>query len=192
MAPRDRPFFVLKHNQSRQNEGKRLHWQKPVARSLFFEWDQGMRIKYIFLAVLFSIPAFAENMTVVGKWRTIDDKTGKPKSVIEITQSGDQFSGKIIQLIDPSEPHPLCKDCPGDKANQPIEGMEILWGLHETKVGQEWGDGKIMDPQNGKVYSCRLKPQDHGQKLEVRGFIGFSLLGRSQTWLREPDASGAN
>lgn len=151
-----------------------------------------MKIKYFLLTLLFAIPAFAENMTVVGKWRTIDDETGKPKSVVEITRDGDVFSGKIIQLINPSEPNPLCKECPGDKANKPIEGMEIIWGLHETKVGQEWGDGKIMDPKNGKVYKCRLRPQDNGQKLEVRGFIGFSLLGRSQTWLREPDAGVAN
>lgn len=144
-----------------------------------------MKIGLFILATLFSFSAFADGMTVVGKWRTIDDETGKPKSVVEITQQGDIYSGKIIQLINPTEPNPVCKKCSGDKANKPIEGMEIISGLKETEKGEEWGGGEILDPKNGKTYKVRLRPKENGQKLEVRGFIGFSLLGRTQTWLKE-------
>jgi uncharacterized protein (DUF2147 family) len=136
------------------------------------------------LMMLASLPALAQE-GILGRWKTIDDETGKPKSIVEITRDGDTYKGKIAQLINPREPNPMCAECPGDKKGKPIDGLEIIWGIKETEAGKEWGGGKILDPQNGKVYKVRLRPKDGGEKLEVRGFIGFSLLGRSQTWLRE-------
>lgn len=134
--------------------------------------------------VALSFGAFAQN-SPVGKWRTIDDKTGKVKSVVEITETANgTLQGRVLQVLDSEKgPHPLCDACKGANHNKPIEGMVIAWGLR--REGDSWDDGKIMDPKNGKVYSARMTVVDGGRKLEVRGYLGFSLLGRTQTWVRE-------
>ena len=149
-----------------------------------------MRIKLIALLLLvLPLAAFAQNAfaqdTPVGKWRTIDDKTGKVKSVVEITEaSNGTLQGKVLQVLDSEKgPNPLCDACKGANHNKPIEGMVIAWGLRHE--GDAWDDGKIMDPKNGKVYSAKMTPVDGGKKLEVRGYMGFSLLGSTQTWVRE-------
>lgn len=121
----------------------------------------------------------------VGVWRSIDDETGKAKALIAISESGGQLSGRIEKLIDPDEPaNPRCEKCEGTRKDQPVTGMTVLWGLKPS--GEEWTGGEILDPKNGKVYRAKLKLVDGGKKLEVRGFIGFALLGRTQTWVREP------
>lgn len=127
---------------------------------------------------------WADGGGVVGRWKTIDDKTGNPKSIVEIFQDGNTFKARVAELISPKEPNPLCKECPGDKKGKPVLGIEMMWDMKETKPGEEWADGHIMDPENGKVYKCRLRIRENGEKLDVRGYIGFSLLGRTQTWLR--------
>ena len=149
-----------------------------------------MRIKFIALLLLvLPLAAFAQNAfaqdTPVGKWRTIDDKTGKVKSIVEITEAANgTLQGKVLQVLDSEKgPNPLCDACKGANHNKPIEGMVIAWGLRHE--GDAWDDGKIMDPKNGKVYSAKMTPVDGGKKLEVRGYMGFSLLGRTQTWVRE-------
>lgn len=143
-----------------------------------------MRIKLIAtLLLLLPLAALAQN-SPVGKWRTIDDKTGKVKSIVEIYEtSNGSLAGKVLQVLDSDQgPHPICDKCRGENHNKPVEGMVIAWGLkHE---GNSWDDGKILDPHNGKVYSAKMTPGTDGSKLEVRGYLGFSLLGRSQTWLR--------
>jgi uncharacterized protein (DUF2147 family) len=121
----------------------------------------------------------------VGRWKTVDDATGKVKSIVEITEAADgTLQGKVLQVLDSEKgPHPVCDACKGANHNKPIEGMVIAWGLkHE---GNAWDDGKIMDPKNGKVYSAKMTPVEGGKKLEVRGYLGFSLLGRTQVWLRD-------
>lgn len=142
------------------------------------------------LALLLALPlvalsfgALAQN-SPVGKWHTIDDKTGKVKSVVEITEAPNgTLQGKVLQVLDSDKgPHPLCDACKGANHNKPIEGMVIAWGLR--REGDSWDDGKIMDPKNGKVYSAKMTPIEGGRKLEVRGYLGFSLLGRTQTWVR--------
>lgn len=138
---------------------------------------------FSFLGLLASAQA---SDSVVGKWKTIDDETGKPKSIVEIFRDGDEFKGKIVELLNPSEPDPKCTECTDAKKDQPIRGMEIIWGLKESDKGTEWSGGHILDPKKGKTYKCRLRLKENGSQLEVRGFIGFSLLGRSQTWHREP------
>ena len=148
-----------------------------------------MRAKLVILLLALplaalSSAAFAQN-TPVGKWRTIDDKTGKVKSVVEITETANgTLQGKVLQVLDSEKgPHPLCDACKGANHNKPIEGMVIAWGLRHE--GNSWDDGRIMDPKNGKVYSAKMTPVEGGKKLEVRGYLGFSLLGRTQTWVRE-------
>ncbi len=130
-------------------------------------------------------PARADDTTPVGKWKTIDDKTGKPKSIVAIWEEGGKLYGKVDQLLDPKpdDPNPVCKKCDGELKDKPILGMRILWDL--SKSGDTWSGGRIMDPDNGKTYRCNVTLSDGGKKLLVRGFIGMALLGRTQTWLRE-------
>ena len=121
---------------------------------------------------------------VLGKWNTIDDETGRKKSVVEIYKEGDKLYGKIVELfrLPDEDPDPICDECDEDdpRYNQKVLGMVILEGLEWDD--DEWDDGTIMDPKNGKVYSCKLWLKDG--KLQVRGYLGFSLIGRSQTWIR--------
>lgn len=147
-----------------------------------------MKTKTFLISILLSLSlpllALGSDNPFVGYWQTIDDETGKPRSIVHITQKGDELRGKIIDLIDPDEPNPKCDQCPGDKKDQPIIGLEIIWGLKEKTPGKEWDSGHILDPENGRVYKSRLRLVADGQELNVRGFVGFSLIGRSQIWHR--------
>ncbi len=136
------------------------------------------------LLCLLPLTAFAQN-TPIGRWRSIDDATGKPKAVIEVSEADNgTLSARIVQLIDTSDgPNPLCDACTGTRRNKPILGMTIAWGLKPQ--GKVWGGGRILDPENGKEYSVKFTPIAGGKQLEVRGFLGVALLGRTQTWLRE-------
>lgn len=128
--------------------------------------------------------AFAQS-SPVGLWKTIDDKTGKPKSLVRITESGGEVQGKIEKLFRPAdqEQNPKCDLCSGANKDQPLIGMTILFGL--KKDDDEFTGGKIIDPSNGKVYSSKIKVVDNNKRLDVRGYFGTPLLGRTQTWLRE-------
>ncbi len=136
-------------------------------------------------ALLLAASALADEVSPVGKWKTIDDASGKPKSIVAIYEEGGKLYGKVDQLLDPpkDDPNPVCKKCEGDLKDKPILGMRIMWGLQQD--GDRWSGGKILDPDNGKSYRCNLTLADGGKKLLVRGFIGMALLGRTQTWLRE-------
>lgn len=144
------------------------------------------RTVLVWLALLCLLPvsAFAQN-TPLGRWRSIDDASGKPKAVIEIADTGNgTLSAKIVQILDTKDgPNPLCDDCTGARHNKPILGMTIAWGLKPQ--GKVWAGGRILDPENGKEYSVKMTPIAGGRKLEVRGFLGVALLGRTQVWLRE-------
>ncbi|HXP02338.1 MAG TPA: DUF2147 domain-containing protein [Luteibacter sp.] len=132
-----------------------------------------------------ALPALAANDSPVGKWKTIDDETHQVKSIVEITENGGLLEGKVLQVLKPDDPndvHPVCKKCDGERKNKPIEGMTIMWGL--KKDGDEWSGGQILDPSKGKIYKVTIKLIDGGNKLDVHGFIGFSLIGRSQEWQR--------
>ena len=131
-----------------------------------------------------ALPALAANDTPVGKWKTIDDKTHEVKSIVEITENGGLLEGKVLQVLKSEHgPHPVCAKCDGERKNKPIEGMTIMWGL--KKDGDEWSGGQILDPAKGKIYKVELKLEDGGKTLDVHGYIGFSLIGRSQKWIRE-------
>ncbi|WP_063573579.1 MULTISPECIES: DUF2147 domain-containing protein [Luteibacter] len=132
-----------------------------------------------------ALPALAATDTPVGKWKTIDDDTHQVKSIVEITDNGGLLQGKVLQVLKPDDPtdiHPVCKKCDGERKDKPIEGMTIMWGL--KKDGDEWSGGQILDPAKGKIYKVTVKLVDGGKKLDVHGYIGFSLIGRSQEWVR--------
>ena len=127
---------------------------------------------------------FADSASPVGLWKTIDDETGEVKSLVRISEEGGSLVGTIDKLFPKpgKDPNPVCDKCPGDKKDKPILGMVFLWGL--TQQGEEWSGGSILDPDNGKTYKCKVRVEGTGGTLTVRGYIGFSLLGRSQTWIR--------
>lgn len=134
--------------------------------------------------LLMTTSAFAVDMTsAVGNWVTIDDKTGKPKSIVKITQVGEELRGSIVKLMDPTKQNAICDECKGTNKGKPIKGMIMMWALKPAGAG--WAGGRILDPSDGKIYKAKMNLIDGGKKLNVRGFIGFSLLGRTQTWNRQ-------
>lgn len=133
-------------------------------------------ISLFFLAIF-----FAQSQTVIGKWKTIDDETGKAKSIVEIYEKSGKIYGKVVDILEEENKKRVCTNCSGDDKNKPILGMTVIKGL--SKEGPEYTNGKILDPKNGKLYKCfiTLETKD---KLKVRGYIGISLFGRTQYWYR--------
>jgi uncharacterized protein (DUF2147 family) len=144
-----------------------------------------IRSLVLVLFVVSAVSLNAAELTPVGLWKTIDDNTGRAKGLVRIRETNGQYEGRVEKAFPkPGEdPAPKCIKCDGARHNQPVLGMTILWGL--TKQGDEYQGGEILDPENGKIYRAKMKLVDGGNKLEVRGYIGISLLGRSQIWLRE-------
>jgi len=126
----------------------------------------------------------AADTSPVGIWKTIDDTTHQAKSLVQITQDNGELQGKVLKVLQSDQgANPVCDKCDGERKNQPVEGMTILWGVSQD--GNTWDGGKILDPKNGKTYKVKLTVSDDGRKLDVHGYIGFSLLGRTQTWERQ-------
>lgn len=145
------------------------------------------RIALLFTClVLPGFPGAASPIT--GYWRTIDDDSGKTKSIVHIFETGDgTLNGLVVEILHSDlGPDPLCSKCPGERRDQPIQGMVILWDM-EPQSETSAANGRILDPKNGKVYKARLNLREDGN-LEVRGFIGISLLGRTQVWQPAGDA----
>jgi len=130
--------------------------------------------------------ATAGNPTPLGTWTTIDDVSHRPRSMVEISETDGVLSGRIVRLFQaPGEdPDPRCVDCQGERHGQPVLGMTIIWNLRHH--GDNWDGGEILDPESGSIYRVTLHLEADGERLEVRGYIGFSLFGRTQTWQRAP------
>jgi len=139
----------------------------------------------ILAAALAASGALAESTSPIGLWKNIDDASGKSRALIRIAESNGTLQGKIEKVFPgPSEDrNPKCEKCEGALKNVPVIGLVILSGL--KKDGAEYTGGKILDPDNGKVYSSKIQLTDAGKKLNVRGYVGVSMLGRSQIWLRQ-------
>jgi uncharacterized protein (DUF2147 family) len=121
------------------------------------------------------------SQSVIGKWKTIDDQTGEPQSIVEVFSKSGKIYAKVVEILDLNHKNSLCKKCSGEDKNKPILGLTIIKGL--TKDGSEYNSGEILDPKNGKLYKCSLSLETI-DKLKIRGYIGFSLLGRTQYWHR--------
>jgi uncharacterized protein (DUF2147 family) len=115
----------------------------------------------------------------------VDDATGKIDSVVVLWEEDGKLYGRIERLVnsDPNDPDPRCVRCSGDLKDRSLVGLRIIWDL--AKNGDQWSGGVIVDPKSGKIYRCSIAVIDRGKKLRVRGFIGFSLLGRTEYWLRD-------
>jgi uncharacterized protein (DUF2147 family) len=138
------------------------------------------------LAAVLSLPsAWADDASPVGLWKNIDDVSGKPKALIRISDNKGELEGRIEKLFRPAgeEQNPKCVLCEGANKDQPIIGMVFMSGLKKT--GDEYSGGHILDPDNGKVYKSKLTLVEGGKKLNVRGYIGIPVLGRSQVWVRQ-------
>jgi len=125
--------------------------------------------------------AIAGSNSPLGTWTTIDDKTGKKRAVVSITQSGGKLYGTIRKVYKQAGDTGYCKKCPGRFKNKKVVGLTFLWGL-KKQGNNVWSGGRILDPKSGKIY--RAKVTLKGNKLYVRGYIGVSLLGRTQVWVR--------
>jgi len=138
--------------------------------------------KYLFTVLFVAVAGiFSTQAQVTGRWKTIDDETKEAKSIVEVFEKDGKIYGKVVEILNPARKDSKCQNCKGDDKDKPILGLMIIKGL--KKDGAEYTDGDILDPQKGKLYSCTIK-LDGNDKLSVRGYMGISLIGRSQTWYR--------
>lgn len=141
-----------------------------------------MRNKLLLSTAIFLLTLFSGySQTVVGKWKTIDDETGKEKSIVEIYENKGKIYGKVIEILQEENKKKICTNCSGEDKDKPVLGLTIIKGL--KKDGNEYSSGKILDPKNGKLYSCFII-LENPNKLKVHGYIGFSFIGRTQYWYR--------
>jgi uncharacterized protein (DUF2147 family) len=140
----------------------------------------------LLLAAALACPALAgagPTDSPEGLWRIYNDDTGKPQALVRIVQSGDEYEGIIVDTLVPGEVlDDLCVHCTGSRKNQPIKGMVFITGLHRD--GDDFVDGRVLDPDTGDTYRCEMHLKDGGRKLVMRGFFLLPMLGRSQTWDR--------
>ena len=142
-----------------------------------------MRTAAVLLAgIALAGPALAQ-LSPVGLWRNVDDKTGEAKAEIRIAETAGVLNGAIVKrLARDAKPGAVCDECTDDRKGQPLQGLEIIRGARKAEGRDVWEGGKILDPENGREYTLRLTPIEGGKRLEVRGSIG--PFGRTQTWVR--------
>jgi uncharacterized protein (DUF2147 family) len=130
-----------------------------------------------------AIQAAPSAPTAAGVWRQVDE-SGKVGALVTITREGDVFVGRLSRLFpDPGDDqNPICENCPGDKHNQPFVGLVFIEGMKQS--GMDYDGGTVLDPETGKIYSAKMSLSPDGKRLTVRGYVGLSIFGRSQTWTR--------
>ena len=139
-----------------------------------------MRKIFLFILILaFSLNS--QSQTIFGKWYSFNEETKEKESIIEVYKKDGKAYAKIVDILNPERKTAKCDQCNGVLKDKPILGMNILTGLKKKK--DEWSGGKILDPKNGKEYKCYIKLLDKNT-LKIRGYIGFSLLGRTEVWNR--------
>lgn len=134
----------------------------------------------VFVMMTLLIP-FAKAQSPAGNWTTIDDQTGKKRSVVHLSVSGNTLSGSVVKVYPQPGDTGMCNNCPGAFKGKPVKGLTFLWGLKDEGNGT-WSGGQIIDPKTGKIYKAKITV--NGNKLNVRAYVGVSLLGRTQTWVR--------
>jgi uncharacterized protein (DUF2147 family) len=135
-------------------------------------------------ALIFSGPLPAQTPDPSGLWKTVSDRTGQADGLVRIVEINGEFRGTVVAVFSPpaDSPNPVCELCEGELKGQPVIGMTILRGLR--REGERYTGGEILDPDDGKVYRCTVTVIEGGKKLDVRGYIGIPLFGRSQVWQR--------
>lgn len=126
--------------------------------------------------------AAADVSSPVGDWRTIDDRTNKPRAIVQVYERNGLFYGRVKQILDHHYDGVICQHCAGYAANRPVLGLVLISGLRPE--GNAWDGGTILNPENGKIYRCRMHLRAGGEELIVRGYIGTPMIGRTQVWQR--------
>jgi uncharacterized protein (DUF2147 family) len=143
----------------------------------------------LLVAALHGVPIFAADAgapaarSPLGLWKTFDDKTGSARAIVHVYEENGKLFGRIERSFAPGAEKRVCEVCTDERKNQPIIGLLIIRDMKASDG--EYGGGDILDPDSGSVYRCKFHVDDSGTHLIVRGFIGVSLLGRTQTWLRQ-------
>jgi uncharacterized protein (DUF2147 family) len=138
----------------------------------------------VFALLVWVCTASAQFASPAGLWKTYSDRTGEADGMVRIVEVSGEFIGRVEKVLSPPSdtPNPLCEPCRGELRNQPVVGMTILRGVRR---GQDsYTEGTILDPKDGENYRCTLTLKEAGRRLEIRGFIGLPLLGRTQVWTR--------
>lgn len=138
--------------------------------------------KIITIIVIFFTTSTICSQDIFGVWESRNEDTNKVDSYVEIYKKEGKAYAKIIEITDKDRQKVVCDKCEGENKNKPILGMNILYGL--SKDGNEWSGGKILDPRNGKLYTCYIKLEGK-DKLKIRGYVGFALFGRTSYWHRK-------
>jgi uncharacterized protein (DUF2147 family) len=137
------------------------------------------------LTLVAAAPTALAQATPVGVWKTIDDKTKTERAQIRISETGGVLTGVIEQLLAPdAKPDAVCDKCSDDRKDRPMIGLEVVRGVKKADSGETWEGGTILDAAEGKIYRVRMTPIDGGARMEVRGFVGTPMFGRTQTWVR--------
>jgi len=140
---------------------------------------------FLVLVVVCCGPVRGQGSTPAGLWQTVSDRTGQADGLVRVEEVNGEYIGTVVAVFSPpaESSSPLCGECKGDLKNKPIVGMAILHGVRLLADG--YSAGEILDPDEGRVYKCRIALTEGGRKLEVRGYIGIPLFGRSQVWIRK-------
>jgi uncharacterized protein (DUF2147 family) len=145
------------------------------------------RFAILSLVLLTAVPLMAafgsDSTSPVGVWKTFDDKSGNARAIVRIYEQDGKLFGRIEQSFVPGAEHRVCVPCTDERKNQPIIGLVIIRNIKPD--GNEFAGGDILDPESGSVYRCKMHLEQGGTRLILRGYIGFSLLGRTQTWQRQ-------
>jgi len=142
-----------------------------------------LTIGLLLLALTAPGMACAQSPSLAGDWTTLSDTTGKPAGRVRIEERDGRFVGTVLGVLSSTDPAPNCDRCQGELRGRPVVGMTILRGLRWR--GDAFEDGTILDPDNGETYRCSATLRDGGRRLELRGYIGLPLFGRTQTWIRD-------
>jgi len=143
-----------------------------------------MNTRYFFLAVLVALTSMVSAQSLAGRWKTIDDETGRVKSVVEMSERDGQFFGTVVELfrLPEEDQDPHCEKCDDDRKDMRVLGMDIVRNMEVEE--DEWDEGTICDPKNGKVYGCKMWFEEgEPNTLKVRGYWGF--IYRTQEWIRQ-------
>jgi uncharacterized protein (DUF2147 family) len=158
-----------------------------MRQRLGIAWAFGVASTLLFIQVTVlastAIQAGMSAPTAAGVWRQVDE-SGKVGALVTITQEGDIFVGRLSRLfLDPGDdPNPICGNCSGDKHNQPFLGLVFIEGMKQS--GLDYTGGTVLDPETGDIYKAKMSLSPDGKRLTLRGYIGLSIFGRSQTWTR--------
>jgi uncharacterized protein (DUF2147 family) len=143
-----------------------------------------LRFTLVFVLALVAPPAWAQAAaSPSGVWRSVDDQTGSPRALVRIFEQNGMLYGRVEKIFDPKQAVEACEKCSGDRRGKPVQGLDIIRGLHPDGTGA-WSGGEILDPETGDTYRASLRVTDNGRKLVLRGSVLGGLIGRSQTWLR--------